>query len=72
MSRIDEILAKQKNLAEELKLAKRQERDAVPKDIKDKIKMFDFKTSNFMRLVKSCVTQKQVDKFLKREEAVTN
>lgn len=42
MSRIDEILAKQKELAEELELAKQQERDAVLKDIKEKIKMFDF------------------------------
>lgn len=44
MGRIDEIIAKQKELAEELELAKQQERDAVLKDIKEKIKMFDFKT----------------------------
>lgn len=47
MSRIDEILAKQKELAEELELAKQQERDAVLKDIKEKIKLFNFKTTDF-------------------------
>ena len=69
MSRIDEILAKQKELAEELELAKQQERDAVLKDIKEKIKMFDFKATDFKGLLKSRVTQKQVDEFLKRKEA---
>ena len=33
MSRIDEILAKQKALADELEMAKQEERDAVLKDI---------------------------------------
>ena len=47
MGRIDEILAKQKELAEELELAKQQERDAVLKDIKEKIKLFNFKTTDF-------------------------
>lgn len=47
MGRIHEILAKQKELAEELELAKQQERDAVLKDIKEKIKMFDFKANYF-------------------------
>ncbi len=63
MSRIDEILAKQKALAEELDLAKQEERDAVLKDIKEKIKMFDFKASDFKGLLKSRVTQSQVDAF---------
>lgn len=47
MSRIDDILAKQKAIEEELKLAKEEERDAVLKDIKQKIKLFNFKTSDF-------------------------
>ena len=47
MSRIDEILAKQKALADELEMAKQEERDAVLKDIKEKIKLFNFKTSDF-------------------------
>ena len=61
MSRIDEILAKQKALADELEMAKQQERDTVLKDIKDKIKMFDFKASDFKGIFKSRVTQKQVE-----------
>lgn len=69
MGRIDEIIAKQKELAEELELAKQQERDAVLKDIKEKIKMFDFKASDFKGMFKSRVTQKQVEEFLKRKEA---
>lgn len=72
MGRIDEILAKQKELAEELELAKQQERDAVLKDIKEKIKMFDFKATDFKGLLKSRVTQKQVDEFLKRKESEKN
>lgn len=72
MSRIDEIIAKQKELAEELELAKQQERDAVLKDIKEKIKMFDFKASDFKGMFKSRVTQKQVEEFLKRKEAGNN
>jgi len=47
MSRIDEILAKQKALADELEMAKQEERDAVLKDIKEKIKLFSFKTTDF-------------------------
>lgn len=68
MGRIDEILAKQKVLAEELELAKQEERDVVLKDIKAKIKMFDFKASDFKGMFKSRVTKKQVDEFLKRQE----
>jgi hypothetical protein len=69
MGRIDEIIAKQKELDEELELAKQQERDAVLKDIKEKIKMFDFKASDFKGMFKIRVTQKQVEDFLKRKEA---
>ncbi len=69
MSKIDEILAKQKALAEELETAKLEERDAVLKDIKEKIKMFDFKATDFKGLLKSRVTQKQVDEFLAKKAA---
>ncbi len=68
MGRIDEIIAKQEELAEELALVKQQERDAVLKDIEEKIKMFDFKASDFKGMFKSRVTQKQVEEFLKRKE----
>ena len=69
MSRIDDILAKQKELEEDLKLAKEEERDEVLKDIKAKIKMFDFKATDFKGLLKSRVTQKQVDEFLAKKSA---
>ena len=69
MGRIDEIIAKQKELAEELEMAKQQERDAVLKDIKDKIKMFDFKATDFKGLLKSRVTTKQVEEFLAKKSA---
>ena len=45
-----------------------QKRDASLKGIKEKIKMVDFKATDFKGLLKSLVTQKQVDKFLKRKE----
>jgi len=67
MSKIDAILAKQKALAEELETAKLQERETVLKDIKAKIKMFDFKATDFKGLLKSRVTQKQVDEFLAKK-----
>jgi hypothetical protein len=69
MSKVDEILAKQKELEEQLKLAMEEERDAVLKDIKDKIKRFDFKATDFKGLLKSRVTQKQVDEFLAKKAA---
>lgn len=69
MSKIDAILAKQKALAEELESAKLEEREAVLKDIKEKIKMFDFKATDFKGMFKSRVTQKQVDEFLAKKAA---
>ena len=69
MSKIDAILAKQKELAEELESAKLEEREAVLKDIKEKIKMFDFKATDFKGMFKSRVTQKQVDEFLAKKAA---
>jgi 23S rRNA A1618 N6-methylase RlmF len=70
MSKVDEILAKQKELEEQLKLAMEEERDAVLKDIKEKIKRFDFKATDFKGLLKSRVTQKQVEEFLAKKSAV--
>jgi len=69
MSKIDAILAKQKALADELETAKLEERDTVLKDIKAKIKMFDFKATDFKGLLKSRVTQKQVDEFTAKKAA---
>lgn len=69
MSRVEEILAKQKELEEQLKLAMEEERDAVLADIRAKIKRFDFKATDFKGLLKSRVTQKQVDEFLAKKKA---
>ena len=69
MSKVDEILAKQKELDEQLKLAIQEERDAVLADIKDKIKRFDFKATDFKGMFKSRVTQKQVEEFIAKKEA---
>lgn len=69
MSKIDAILAKQKALADELETAKLEERDTVLKDIKEKIKMFDFKATDFKGLLESRVTQKKVDDFLANKAA---
>ena len=69
MSKVDAILAKQKELDEELKLAIKEERDAVLADIKEKIKRFDFKATDFKGLLKSRVTQKQVDEFVAKKSA---
>ncbi len=47
MSRIDEILNKQKALAEELERAKLEERDVVLEELREKIRLFGFKTTDF-------------------------
>lgn len=69
MSRVDQILAKQRELEEELKHAMEEERAEVLKDIKEKIKRFDFKATDFKGLLKSRVTQKQVQEFLAKKSA---
>jgi uncharacterized protein (DUF885 family) len=69
MSRVDQILAKQRELEEELKHAMEEERAEVLKDIKEKIKRFDFKATDFKGLLKSRVTQKQVEEFLAKKAA---
>jgi hypothetical protein len=69
MNRVDQILSQQKKLEEELKVAMEEERDVVLKDIKAKIKMFDFKAADFKGMFKTRITQKQVDEFLERKKA---
>jgi rhodanese-related sulfurtransferase len=69
MSRVEEIIAKQKQLDEELKLAMEEERDAVVADVRDKIKRFNITATELKGLIKGRVTQKQVEEFLKRKEA---
>ncbi len=70
MGRIDEILAKQAKLATELEAAVKEERETVLQDIKAKIKMFDFKASEFKGLLKSRISKKQVDEFLAKKATV--
>jgi len=70
MNRVDEILSQQKKLEDDLKIAMEEERDAVLKDIKAKIKMFDFKATDFKGMFKTRITQKQVDEFIERKKAI--
>ena len=69
MSKVQEILAKQKQLDEELKLAMEEERDAVVADVKDKIKRFNITASELKGLIKGRVSQKQVEDYLAKKEA---
>ena len=69
MSRVAEILAKQKQLEEDLKIAMEEERDAVVADVRDKIKRFNITATELKGLIKGRVTQKQVEEFLKRKES---
>ncbi len=64
MSRVEEILAKQKQLDEELKVAIQEERDAVVADVRDKIKRFNITATELKGLIKGRVA----DKYLKRKE----
>lgn len=72
MSRVEEIIAKQKQLDEELKLAMEEERDAVVADVRDKIKRFNITATELKGLIKGRVTQKQVEEFLKRKETANS
>jgi predicted phage-related endonuclease len=67
-SKVDAILAKQKELAVELEQAMKEERAAVLADIKAKIKMFDFNATDFKGMFKTRTTQKQVDDFLAKQK----
>ncbi len=69
MNRVDQILAEKRKLEEDLKIAMEEERDVVLKDIKAKIKMFDFKATDFKGMFKTRITKKQVDEFLERKKA---
>lgn len=68
MSRVEELLAKQKQIEEDLKLAMEEERDAVVADVREKIKRFNISATELKGLVKGRVTQKQVEEYLKRNQ----
>ncbi len=63
MSRVAELQARIKQAQAELDDAKQTERADALKRIKEEIKFFDFKATDFKGLLKSRVTQKQVDEF---------
>ena len=68
MSRVQELLSKQKQLEEDLKLAIEEERETVVADVRDKIKRFNITATELKGLIKGRVTQKQVEEFMKRKE----
>ena len=72
MGRVEEIIAEQKRLDEELELALQQERDAAIEDVKDKIKRFGIKASDLKGLIKGRVTQKQVEEYLSKQAKAKN
>lgn len=69
MSRVAELQARIKEAQEELEVAKKSERSEALKRIKEEIKFYDFKATDFKGLLKSRVTQKQVDEFLAKKSA---
>lgn len=68
MSRVEEILAQQRQLEEELKRAMKEERTAVVADVRDKIVRFEITATELKGLIKSRVTKKQVEEFLAKKE----
>lgn len=72
MSRVEEILAKQKQLDEELKLAMEEERDAVVADVREKIKRFNILATELKGLIKGRVTKKQVEEYLAKQASSKN
>ena len=69
MSRVAELQARIKEAQAELDDAKKFERADALKRIKEEIKFYDFKATDFKGLLKSRVTQKQVDEFLAKKAA---
>lgn len=67
MSRVAELQARIKEAQAELDDAKKFERTDALKRIKEEIKFYDFKATDFKGLLKSRVTQKQVDEFLAKK-----
>ena len=67
MSRVAELQARIKEAQAELEDAKQSERADALKRIKEEIKFYDFKATDFKGLLKSRVTQKQVDEFVAKK-----
>ena len=69
MSRVAELQARIKEAQAELEDAKLTERDDALARIKEEIQFYDFKSTDFKGLLRTRVTQKQVDEFLARKSA---
>lgn len=69
MSRVAELQARIKEAQAELNDAKLSERADALKRIKEEIKFYEFKATDFKGLLKSRVTQKQVDEFTAKKAA---
>ena len=67
MSRVAELQARIKADQDELLEAVKLERTDALKRIKADIKLYDFKATDFKGLLKSRVTQKQVDEFVAKK-----
>ena len=71
MSRVAELQARIKEAQAELNDAKLSERSDALKRIKEEIKFYEFKATDFKGLLKSRVTQKQVDEFVAKKATTT-
>lgn len=69
MSRVLELQARIKEAQAELDEAKLSERADALKRIKEEIKFYEFKATDFKGILKSRVTQKQVDEFVAKKSA---
>lgn len=70
MTRVDEINAQIAKLEAERESAMLAERANVLAKMKTDIKLYDFKATDFKGLLKSRVTKKQVEEFLKKKDGV--
>lgn len=71
MSRVAELQARIKEAQAELEDAKKSERADALKRIKEEIKFYEFKATDFKGLLKSRVTKKQVEDFLAKKASDT-
>jgi hypothetical protein len=72
MTRVDEINAQIAKLEAEREDAMLVERANVLAKIKNDITLYNFKATDFKGLLKSRVTQKQVDEFIAKKSADAN
>jgi hypothetical protein len=69
MSRVAELQARIKEAQAELEEAKESEKAEALKRIREEIKFYEFKATDFKGLLKSRVTQNQVDEFVAKKAA---